>query len=94
MATILTCPVCGRTLGKSECLVIAHDAIGSLIVDHMIPADIPINTNSDCDSADSKIAEANRAQNAHVRIDATSSHYTPMRNYCGLAGFSMPTLER
>lgn len=83
MPVKLTCPICGRDLGPKESLMITHDLIGSLIVHHMIPADVSIE-NALCD--------LNFALKRSEVTDVYSD--TPMRDYCGEAGFKELTLKR
>jgi len=72
------CPICNRQLGKNEGLEIRHDAIGSLIVSHMVPEDIPTLTTADCDNLQDNI------RNSNVKVLHSD---TPVRSICGLAGF-------
>jgi hypothetical protein len=87
--TPLYCPMCHAAVGKNEALVVQHDAIGTLIVRHYIPADVPINTGS---HDDLRKAVAN-SPTTKLHFDS-SYGTTNARHCCGSAGFKSATLER
>jgi hypothetical protein len=80
---MLTCPICHAELQKNERLTIEHDAIGSLIVRHWVPADVPITSNHDQLRRDVFLSPTQKITTE-----------TKMRHTCGSAGFKYVSISR
>jgi hypothetical protein len=72
----IVCPICERELRKNEALQVSHDAIGSLIVHHMVPDTVPDRMGGMSDAQFDALIEAEPWMGPdHVR------------SICGRAGF-------
>jgi hypothetical protein len=82
MSTTLTCPICLAQIGKNEALIVQHDAVGTLIVRHYIPADVEVKGDSH-EMLRKRIGESSTEK---LHFDATYGEPNT-RHICGKAGF-------
>lgn len=76
MVGTIVCPICSSTLGGNEFLSVGYDAIGSLIVLHLVPNSVPQRTSESTEEYYAAIRSA-----PHVSVDKT-------HHICGSAGFT------